>query len=133
MATSATFHMLDLVPLPRGMVWVDEFDWVPAVQATEYSITGALLVDAGVRLAGRPITLQADDDAGWLGMTRLVLANLRALASAPGATYLLTLADGRAFDVMFAPEDPITARPIARPELPAPSHPYVATVRLIEV
>lgn len=124
-------HTLDLVPIPRGMVWVDEHDWVPAQHATEYSVAGALLVDAGLRLAGRPITLQAEDDAGWIA--RSVLADLRALASDPGATYLLTLADGRAFDVMFAPDSPITAHPIARPELPASTHPYVATVRLLEV
>lgn len=124
-------HTLDLVPIPRGMVWADEHDWVPAQQATEYSITGAMLVDAGLRLAGRPITLQAQDDAGWI--QRSVLASLRALASDPGAVYLLTLADGRAFNVMFAPDSPIEARPIARPEIPASTHPYVATVRLLEV
>lgn len=129
MATA--FHTLDLVNLPRGMVWVDEHDWVAAQNATEYSITGALLVDAATRLAGRPITLQAEEDAGWI--RRDVLASLRALANAPGATYTLTLADARVFTVMFAPDTPITARPIARPELPAAAHPYVATVRLIEV
>lgn len=126
-----THHTLQLIPLPRGMVWVDEHDWVAAQHATEYSITGALLVDAGTRLAGRPITLQGEADAGWI--RRDVLAQVRALANAPGATYTLTLADDRVFIVMFAPDQPISARPIARPELPPASHPYAATVRLIEV
>ena len=49
------------------------------------------------------------------------------------ATHALTLADGRAFTVSFAPGTPITATPVARPELPPSHHPYVATVRLIEV
>ena len=128
---ATTHHTLDSVQIPRGMVWVDEHDWTPAETATEYSITGALLVDAAMRLAGRPITLEAQEDAGWI--RRDALTALVALASVPGATYTLTMADGRVFTVMFAPGQPITARPVARPELPTATHPYVATVRLIEV
>lgn len=126
----ATYHTLAALQLPRGLVWVDEHDWTEAEQSTEYSITGALLVDAQAKDGGRPITLQAEDDAGWL--RRDTLAALRALANVPGATYTLTLADGREFTVLFAPGAPITAHPIGRPELPGTHHPYVATVRLIE-
>lgn len=126
----ATYHTLGLVQLPRGLVWADEHDWAEAEQSTEYSITGALLVDAQAKDGGRPITLQAEDDAGW--MRRDTLAQLRALANVPGATYPLTLADGRTFTVLFAPGQPITAHPIGRPELPGSNHPYVATVRLLE-
>ena len=126
-----THHTLDTIQIPRGLIWVDEHDWTPVESATEYSITGALLVDAGTRLAGRPITLQADTDAGW--MPRSTLLQLQALAAVAGAAYALTLADGRTFTTMFAPGQPITARPVARPELPTATHPYVATVRLIEV
>ena len=128
---STTHHTLATIQIPRGLVWVDEHDWTPAETATEYSIIGKLLVDAGTRLAGRPITLQADTDAGW--MPRSTLLALQALAATPGATHALTLADGRTFTAMFAPGQPITARPVARPELPTATHPYVATVRLIEV
>ena len=53
-----THHTLATIQIPRGLVWVDEHDWTPVESATEYSITGALLVDAGTRLAGRPITLE---------------------------------------------------------------------------
>lgn len=125
-----THHILDTVQLPRGMVWVDEFDWSATETASQHSITGALLVDAATRLAGRPITLQADPDAGWI--KREVLLQLQALADAPAATRTLVLADGRVFGVVFAPGQPITARPVARPELPKGTHPYVATVRLIQ-
>lgn len=130
---SAAVHTLGAISLPRGMVWVDEFDWLPVDKTTEYSTTGALLIDAGQRLAGRPITLAADDSSGWRGMTRATLAALHALAANPTAVHTLTLADGRTFSVQFAPGDAISARPIGRPELPATTHPYVATVRLIEV
>jgi hypothetical protein len=126
-----THHTLDAISLPRGMVWVDELDWVPVETSTEYSITGALLVQSSERLSGRPITLQGEESAGWI--RRDVLLSIRAAASVPGDVLALTLADGRTFSVMFAPGNPITARPIARPELPPNTHPYVATVRLIEV
>lgn len=128
---STTHHTLGLVQIPRGMVWADEFNWSEVERAAEYSITGALLIDAAVRQAGRPITLEGSDSAGWI--TRATLLQLQALAQDPDATHALTLADGRAFAVKFAPGTPITATPVARPELPPSHHPYVATVRLIEV
>ncbi len=130
---STTHHTLGLVQIPRGMVWVDEFAWSPVEKTTEYSTTGALLVDVGERLAGRPITLQATDEHGWLART--VLQDVRALAADPEGVYVFTHADGREFTVMFAPDDPVTAVPIAstRPELPTDDYPYVATVRLIEI
>ena len=113
------------------MVWVDEFAWQPVEKSAEYSITGALLIDSGVRLAGRAITLQSDTDAGWI--TRATLLALQALAAAPEGVHTLTLANARTFTVQFAPGECLAATPIARPELPASAHPYVATVRLIEV
>lgn len=129
---SAAFHTLGTLPIPCGMVWIDEHDWAPVQKEMEYSLTGALLVDAAVRQAGRPITLQAVEDAGWIA--RGMLHDLRELASVPDATYPFTHADGREFTVMFAPGgEPLQAVPVARPELPPDSYPYIATVRLIEV
>lgn len=128
---SALVHTLGAVSLPRSMVWSDEHDWLPFEKTTEYSTTGALLIDAGTRLAGRPITLQAENDAGWI--RRDVLAALRTLAADPLGVHTLTLADGRVFDVQFAAGDAIVAHPVGRPELPADEHPYVATVQLIQI
>lgn len=126
-----THHTLGSITVPRGMVWADEFDWHAVEKNTEYSLTGALLVDVATRQAGRAITLQGSESAGWV--TRGVLQQLYALAAQPGAVHVLQLADGRTFDVQFAPGTPIEARPIARPELPLSTHPYAATLRLIEV
>lgn len=130
----ATFHTLGTLQLPRGMVWADEFSWSEVQKSAEYSVTGALLIDAAVKQAGRPITLRGDASAGWI--QRSVLLSLLTLAAAdPLGEHLLTLADGRSFTVQFAPGEPgpIDASPVARPELPPNTHPYVATVRLIEV
>lgn len=124
-------HLLGGVELPRGMLWTDEFTWVAVERSVERSITGAQVVDQAAKVAGRPITLQGVRDQGWI--RRATLLAVQALADVPGATYTLKLADGREFEVMFAPENPIEAEPISRPELPASTHPYVATLRLLTV
>ena len=129
-----TTHTLDGLALPAGMIWQDEFDWSPTLSAQEYSVTGALVIDAGTRQAGRPITLAASDDRGWSGMTRDKLITLRAKAAVAGATYTLQLADGRSFTVAFRPGDePITARQVWDREVPPADWPYVVTLRLIEI
>lgn len=131
MSTPPKFHTLGSLQIPRGLVWVDEFSWSRVDRASEHGTTGALLLDVAVRQAGRPITLQADSNAGW--MQRSALQALYAMAEEPTATYALTLADGRSFEVMFASADPIAAQPVARPELPKQQHPYIVTIKLIEV
>lgn len=124
-------HFLNGIELPRGMLWVDEFNWSAVQKSVERGITGAQIIDAAARIEGRPITLQAVEDQGWI--RRTTLQAVQALADAPDGQYRLRLADGREFTVQFAADDPIAATPISRPELPAATHPYVATLRLITV
>ncbi|WP_240531128.1 hypothetical protein [Variovorax boronicumulans] len=131
MATSK-FHTLAGLQIPRGMVWSDEFGWSRVEKSLEYSLTGAALIDAGVRLAGRPITLQGEVDAGWIRRGSLTALQTLAEGDAIGA-HALVLADGRTFTVQFAPGLPIEGKPLARPELPVADYPYVAIVRLITV
>ena len=124
-------HFLNGIELPRGMLWVDEFKWSSVEKSVERSITGAQVIDAVARVQGRPITLQAVQDQGWI--RRATLLAVQALADVVNGEFPLRLADGREFTVQFAPDDPIEADPISRPELPASTHPYVATLRLITV
>jgi hypothetical protein len=127
-------HTLDGIALHADMIWTDEFDWLPVESDMEFSLTGALIIDSGTRQAGRPITLAADDSRGWSGMTRTKLLALRAKAAVPGATYPLTLADGRAFTVAFRPGgEAITARQVWDRALPPADWPYILTLRLTEV
>lgn len=126
------FHTLGGLQIPRGMVWVDEFSWLAVQKDKEYSTTGALLLDVGVKKAGRPITLQAEEGAGWI--SRDVLMQVMTLANQPLATHSLVLADGRVFDVQFdADDEAISAAPIGRPELPNGGQRYYATFKLITV
>lgn len=134
----ATYHTLGLpeaaepLRLPRGMLWVDEFDWTPVATEQRWGTNGAQHLHIGVRQAGRPITLRGDENAGWI--RRGTLDALRAMAAEPGVAYVLELADGREFAVMFAPDAPIDeTRPVGRPELPTADNPYVTTLRLIEI
>lgn len=124
-------HLLHNVPLDGDMVWVDEFAWPTVFRSTEYSLSGALIVDSGMRLAGRPITLAGSADGGWV--TRATVDALRVLASALPGQYVLTLADSRSFNVIFAPDEPLVADQVVDLSDPAVDWWYIATVKLIEV
>lgn len=124
-------HFLAGIELPRGMLWVDEFAWQPVAKSVERSITGTQIIDVAVKQAGRPITLEGVQDQGW--MQRSTLLTVQALAQDPEGEYELVLADGREFTVQFAPDEPITAQPLKRPELPPLHYPYIVTLRLITV
>lgn len=124
-----TTHTLGALDIPRSLIWMDEFNWSAVVRAHETSITGALIVDQAVLQAGRPITLQGEDDHGWVA--RGALAALWSVASTTTDPLALTLADGRMFTVRFAPDAPIEATPVARAELPGADLPYVVTLRLV--
>lgn len=66
------------VALPPGLQWADEFAWTPVEQAAPvYSLSGALVIQYGTRLSGRPVTLQGGADSD--PVSRQTLASLRAL------------------------------------------------------
>lgn len=127
--TTSAHHTLGALQLPRSLIWVDEFDWNARVRAVERSITGAQIIDRSTRIAGRPITLQGVADHGWV--RRSTLQSLWALVDSATEPLELTLADGREFHVIFAPDNPIEAEAIARAELPPADLPYVVTLRLL--
>lgn len=123
--------MLGTIALPADMTWEGEFDWPTVVRTTEYTLTGALVVDSGQRQAGRPITLAGEPTAGWV--SRATVDAVRTLASTLGGPIVLTLADGRSFQVVFAPEDPIHAEPVVDFADPDAGTQYWLVLRLIEV
>lgn len=89
---------LGSITLPQGCRWSDEFDWSPVAQAVGYTLTGAVVVQEATKLKGRPITLVGGASFAW--MTRTNLLALQTALAAPGATFILTLHDARAFTVM---------------------------------
>lgn len=130
---------LGAITLPAGLVWEDEFAWTPVEQSTEYSLTGALIVQSATKQAGRPITLvgQSDglDHTAWISRTNLLA--VQTALEVTGATFTLTMHDARTFTVMAA--GPVQAEPLPTyksllPANPDSDHWYVlASVPLIAV
>ncbi len=120
------------ITLPDDLRWVDETDWTPAEQTTEYSLAGALIVDGGLKQAGRPITLDSYDGDVWL--SRSTVLALQALAAIPGLEMTLMLW-GVTYTVIFSHEDgrPVEAAPVLPISPPADDDWYTLTLRLMEI
>lgn len=79
--------------------WSDEYEWSPIKQSEPvYTLSGAMDIQQGTMLAGRPITL----DSTHARIKRSEVELLQAWASVPEMIMTLTHPDGRTFDVMFA-------------------------------
>lgn len=120
--------------LNPDLYWSDENNWHPVEQAVDRTITGALIVQASARVAGRPITLEPEDD-GSAWMTLADVEALRNWAAVPGKTMTLTLR-GEAREVIFRHQDGgFEARPVIQyrdgHELPVDF--YLCTIRLMEI
>lgn len=67
------------IDLPKDLHWQEELSWSAVEQNVEHSLTGALLIQEGVKLKGRQITLVGKDDMAWIdrskGLTLLSMAN----------------------------------------------------------
>lgn len=119
----------DLVELPPGLQWRDEFSWSPVEHSTDYSLAGNLVVQEGDRQDGRPITLYGGTEGAWCD--RATLTALYALASKKNTTLTLALW-GRTFTCMFR-RPAIEAAEIMRQADPQPGHFYAITVNLMEI
>ena len=122
---------LDLHPDLR---WSDEDNWHPVAQTVERTLTGALDIQVAALQAGRPITLEPEDDgSAWVPAS--AVAQLRNWAAVPGKTMTLTLR-GEAREVIFRHQDGgFEARPVLQyrdgHELSADF--YLCTIRLMEI
>lgn len=92
------------VELPQDMRWTDEFEWSAVAQTTPvYSLSGAVLVQQGLKLAGRPISLEGE----WVWHGLSTLRTLRDWSDIPGLQLTLTHYDGRSFNVIFRLHDKV--------------------------
>lgn len=123
-------YTLQGVALPYGLLWVDEHEWTLAAQSQEYSLTGALILQRAVKLAGRPITLSGAADRAWI--TQATLDSLRALLDTDPLT--LIAPDSRSFSVTWDHNGPpISATPI-KSRWPGAGEKYGSVVlKLLEV
>lgn len=117
--------------LPNDMNWPDEYDWHPVVQSSQFTTTGALLVETAVKQAGQLITLAGADDQAWI--TRAQCDQLKAWAALPGITLSLVLR-GVTYQVMFDHEKTgFEAHLVMFFEDLQADDVYVATLRFITV
>lgn len=131
-----TLDSLDLADNPdlggEQMEWVDEFDWDPVAQEQDRSLTGALIVQEGVKLYGRPITLSSNNGA-WFTLAKV--RALQAMASVRGAVHLLTLPTGEQHYVTWnrVAGAVVQATPLHRTVAPDDDWLHQLTLRLITV
>lgn len=119
------------ITLPADLNWSDEYDWHPVVQESVYTTTGALVIDTGVKQAGRQITLQGGEDFAWT--PRSTCDTLRAWAALPLPTMVLVI-KGATFDVAFDHSKiPFEAKPVMQFSDNNSADWYVPTLRLMEI
>lgn len=123
---------LDSIELDDQFEWSDEFDWTAVAQEQERSITGAFLVQEGLKLHGRPITLKSNDGV-WTPLS--VVRQLEVLRDQRGRVMPLVLSDGREFSVIFnqAEGKPLEATQVIRRVSPPDDWPYDVNISLVTV
>jgi hypothetical protein len=119
--------------LHEDLYWSDENNWAPVEQTAQRTLTGALIVSAAARIAGRPITLEPiDDDSAW--MPRATVDQLRAWAAVPGREMSLSLR-GVNYAVIFRHHDGagIEAAPVVFFNDVRSADLYRVTLRFMEI
>lgn len=131
-----TLDSIDLADNPdlggEQLEWIDEWDWDPVEQNQDRSLSGALIVQEGVKLYGRPITLSSNGGA-WFTLAKV--RELEAKAATPGAVMLLTLPTGAEHHVTWnrAAGPSVQAKPLWRQVNPGADWLHELTLRLITV
>jgi len=129
MAVTLTYlaTVLTLDADEKLLVWTDEHAWGPVGQRSQYSVTGALVIESTAKQAGRPITLQG----GWL--PRSLVEDLRAWSLVPGRQMSLLL-HGVTHTVVFDHErGALAASPVLLYATPAAADHYTVTLRFLKI
>lgn len=90
------------VELSEHMVWSDRDRYSPVSQTLTRTLGGEAIIYTQALYKGVPITLEAQQDTGWL--TYAQVKDVRALAEVPGAEYQLSFYGGL-YNVIFAHHD----------------------------
>ncbi len=123
---------VDTITLHKDLLWSDEAFWNAVEQTAKRTVTGAMIVQSGTRVKGRPITLEPEDDAS-APTTREVLDQLRNWAAVPGKTMVLTLG-GVGYDVIFRHQDGgLEARKWIHYDSVLPADIYLVVIRLMTI
>lgn len=125
--------MLDSIELDDQLEWADEFEWDAVAQERERTITGHLVVQEGLKVHGRAITLRSNGGV-WTPLS--VVRQLEVLRDQVAKVMHLVLPDGRDFHVMWRRaegEPPLEAVPVFREVNPPPDADMEVTLRFFSV
>jgi len=113
----------------------DEHEWSSLVSSTKYALDGTMIVEQSMRQAGKPYTMQAPSDMGYL--TRSTVNALKAERDKLGATFWLDYrADGavKRVKVMFdTAGEAINAKPVKEFISPSLDDLFIVTLRFLEI
>ena len=114
----------------------DEHEWSSLVSSTKYALDGTMIIEQSVRQAGRPYTMQAPSDMGFLA--RSTVNALKAERDKLGATFWLDYrADGtvKRVKVIFdtTGDDAITASPAKEFISPSLDDLFSVTLKFLEI
>ena len=114
----------------------DEHEWSSLVSSTKYALDGTMIIEQSIRQAGRPYTMQAPSDMGFL--TRSTVNALKAERDKLGATFWLDYrADGvvKRVKVIFdtTGDDAITASPAKEFISPSLDDLFSVTLKFLEI
>lgn len=120
------------IALHPDLYWSDEFTWNPVEQSTQYGTTGALIVQVAERQAGRPITLEPENErSAWC--SRALMEQAKAWAAIPGQEMQLTLRGVTHTVIWRHGDNAISTRPIVHYNDTDPGDFYLATFRFLEI
>jgi hypothetical protein len=83
------------IPDTGALVWSDERQWSPVVQATHHCFGGQFVVQSAARISGQPLTLTGGEP--WAVVRQDTLDALLALVAPAGVQLTVTLDDDRAY------------------------------------
>lgn len=114
----------------------DEHEWSSLVSSTKYALDGTMIVEQSMRQAGKPYTMQAPSDMGFL--TRSTVNALKAERDKLGATFWLDYrADGQVkrVKVIFdtTGDDAVTAKPVKDFISPSLDDLFIVTLKFLEI
>ncbi len=88
--------------LNPNMIWQDRYSWQDVTQTTTRTLSGQHVTFVQGTVKGRPITLVANEETGWLTLSQINA--IQALANVAGAVLTLQI-DVETFQVQFRHED----------------------------
>lgn len=120
------------VALNDNMIWADRHRWSPVAQSVRQTLGGAQIVYSSSLMGGRPITLVAVEDQGWLTLAQLQA--VQEMADQSGAVYTLVI-DSESYQVVFKHDDPpaLEFSPLIARATPVSGDFFIGVIKLMTV